>query len=309
VYQALTVILLTRLALALVPGVQSRALGWLIQLIPIAFTFRIRANQEQAVVLCLVLALLGTEKARQKPRWAVLIVAGLVGLLLVKGILAVFGPALCVLWLLVRRGTSGPGPTDRAAWWGIGVAVAAMVGTTFAYEHLYRAATGESFLAVYLGRQLGAAAVAQSEAGLAQKAYNVVWYLGRVVWFPSPWSLTLIAASWTALRARRLGSSVAAPSAAGAQAGARFAIGVVVLYVGLFSLSDRRADRYIFPVYYAVGAAGAVAALRAWPRFHRLAEKLDRPWVPVAVWSLTFLIHLFAGRLGVPTIKLWAPDS
>ena len=33
------------------------------------------------------------------------------------------------------------------------------------------------------------------------------------------------------------------------------------------------------------------------------------PWVPVAVWSLTFLIHLFAGRLGVPTIKLWAPDS
>jgi hypothetical protein len=86
-------------------------------------------------------------------------------------------------------------------------------------------------------------------------------------------------------------------------------MGVAVLYVGLFSLSDRRADRYIFPVYYAVAAAGAVAALRSWPRFARLAERLDRPWVPAAVWSVTFVLHMFAGRLGVPTIKLWAPDS
>lgn len=307
VYQVLTVVLIVRLALALVPGVEARALGWLIQLIPIAFTFRIRANQEQAVVLCLLLALLGTEKARQQPRWAVLSVVGLVGLLLVKGVLAVFGPAVCVLWLLARRGTSGPGTTERAAWWGIAVAVVAMAATTLAYEYLYRAVAGESFLAVYLGRQLGAAAVAQSEAGLAQKAYNAVWYLGRAIWFPFPWSLTLIAGAWTALRARRLGLSD--PSAAGARAGALFAIGVAVLYVGLFSLSDRRADRYIFPVYYAVGAAGAVAALRAWPRFHRFAERLDRPWVPVAIWSLTFTIHMFAGRLGLPTVKLWAPDS
>jgi hypothetical protein len=312
VYQVLTIVLVQRLALALVPGLEARALGWLIQLLPIAFTFRIRANQEQAVVLFLLLALLGTERARQRPRWAMLIVVGLVGLLLVKGVLAVFGPALCALWLLARRWMSGPGPTDRVAWWSIGVGVAAMAGTTLAYEHLYRAATGDSFLSVYLGRQLGAAAVAQSEAGLAQKAYNVVWYLGRVIWFPFPWSLTLLAAGWSGLRTRGAAATAPpapSPVAGDARAGALFTAAVVVLYVGLLSLSDRRADRYIFPVYYAVGATGAVAALRVWPRFRRLAETLDRPWVPVAVWAVTFLLHLFAGRLGVPTIKLWAPDS
>jgi hypothetical protein len=102
---------------------------------------------------------------------------------------------------------------------------------------------------------------------------------------------------------------VAPEPGTGARAGALFALGTAALYVALFSLSDRRADRYIFPAYYAVAAGGAVAALRARPRFHRFARRLDRPWVPVAVWSVTFLVHLFAGRLGLPTIKLWAPDS
>jgi hypothetical protein len=84
---------------------------------------------------------------------------------------------------------------------------------------------------------------------------------------------------------------------------------MVLLYVGLFSTSDRRADRYIFPVYYAVGSAGAVAALRTWPRFRRVAERLDRPWVPAAVWCLALLVHVAIGRLGLPTVKLWGPES
>jgi hypothetical protein len=36
----------------------------------------------------------------------------------------------------------------------------------------------------------------------------------------------------------------------------------------------------------------------------RLAERLDRPWVPPAVWAATFTAHLLAGRLGLPTVKL-----
>ena len=78
--------------------------------------------------------------------------------------------------------------------------------------------------------------------------------------------------------------------------------------MGLFSLSDRRADRYIFPVYYVVGAAGGVAALRASTRLRGLAGTLDRPWVPAAVWAVTFAAHLFAGRLGLPTVKIASLD-
>jgi 4-amino-4-deoxy-L-arabinose transferase-like glycosyltransferase len=311
-YQILTIVLLQRLAASLVEGLEARALGWLIQLLPIAFTFRIRANHEQAVVLCLAAALLGVERARRRPRWAILTVVSLAALLSVKGALAVLGPALCALWLLARRRTtSPPSSSDRAAWTGVAVGVAAMAVTALGYEHAYRLATGEPFWSFYLSRQIGAAAAAQSAAGLAQKAYNLVWYLARVLWFPFPWSLTLLAAAWHAWRRRLRADSVSAatPAERGTRTGALFVAGVVVLYVGLLSLSDRRADRYIFPAYYAVGAAGAVAALRAFPRFRRFAEALDRPWVPAAVWAVTFALHVLGGRLGVPTVKVWAPDS
>ncbi len=306
-YQVLTIVLLQRLAVSLVAGFEARYLGWLIQLLPIAFTFRIRANQEQAVVLCLVVALLGVERSRDSARWAALTVAGLVGVLLVKGVLAVLGPVLCASWLLSRRLSSGrPASPDRAAWAGLAGAVVAMAGTAVAYELLYRQATGEPFWSFYLSRQLGVAAVSQTAGGVAQKAYNLVWYLGRVLWFAFPWSLILLAEGWHGWRSR---TPVAGPRDAGARAGALFAAVAVLLYVGLFSLSDRRADRYIFPVYYAVGAAGAVAALRSLPRLRRFAERLDRPWVPAVAWFLLFVLHAFAGRVGVPTVKFWPPDS
>ena len=193
--------LLQRLAATLVPGLEARALGWLVQLLPIAFTFRIRANHEQAVLLCLVAALYGVERSRTRPRWALLTVAGLVGLLLVKGVLAVFGPVLCALWLLARRLTApGPAPADRAAWLGLGAGVLAMGAAAGLYEQLYRQATGEPFWSFYLARQLGAAAAAGEGAGLAVKLYNLVWYLGRVLWFPFPWSLALVLAAWHARR-------------------------------------------------------------------------------------------------------------
>ena len=307
VYQVLAIVLLQRLAATLVPGVEARALGWLIQLLPIAFTFRIRANHEAAVLLFLLVALYGTERARGRPRYAVLTVVGLTGLLLVKGLLAAFGPALCALWLVARRlAGQGRAAADRGAWLGILAGVAAMAATAAVYELAYRQATGEPFWAFYATRQLGVAAVGGATSSLIGTLYSLAWYLGRVLWFPFPWSALLLVALWR--WATRKGSvAETAQADAGTRAGTLFTAAVVALYVGLFSLSDRRADRYIFPAYYAVGAAGGVVALRLLKAIRRLAEALDRPWVPSAVWAVLFGAHLLAGRLGLPTVKLWAP--
>ena len=236
-----------------------------------------------------------------------LTITGLVGLLLVKGLLAAFGPALCVLWLGARRHACGGDPaSDRAAWLGIAAGVAAMAATAVVYELLYRQATGEPFWSYYAARQLGVAAASGAASTLIDKLYNLAWYAGRVVWFPFPWSLLLLVALWRFV-ARRGSLAGSAPPDDGTRAGALFTAAVVALYVGLFSLSDRRADRYIFPVYYAVGAAGGIVALRLVKPLQRLASRLDRPWVPAAVWGAAFLAHLLAGRLGLPTVKFWAP--
>jgi len=303
-YVVLGLLALRQLAASLVSETEARALPLFAQLLPIAFTFRVRANHEAAVLLCLLLSLYGLERARTQPVFGAAAVAGLVGLLLVKGVLVVMGFAACVLWLAIRRYIE-PSVRDGAAWLWLLAALGAVAATGLLYEHLYRQATGQPFWSFYLGRQLGVAAIDQSAAGALQKAYNLVWYLGRVLWFPFPWSLTLAAALVTRrpLRPRGAGS--------GTRSGALFVVGFTLLYLGAFSLSDRRADRYIFPVYSLVGAAGVVAALRAWPRLRSLTERLEagRPWAPAALWLALFMVHVFAGRLGVPTVKVWAPDS
>jgi hypothetical protein len=97
-----------------------------------------------------------------------------------------------------------------------------------------------------------------------------------------------------------------------ARSGVVFTLALAALYLGLFSLSDRRADRYIFPVYYAVGACGALVALAAWPRLRAFAERIDRhvPFAPALLFLSMFALHVAGGRiLHLPTIKVWAPDS
>ena len=301
-YQVLSLVLLQRLAATVAGELEGRALGWMVQLLPIAFTYRIRANHEQAVLLALLFALYGIEKAQRRWTWSLAVVAGLVALLLVKGVLVLMGFAACGLWLLVR-----PGRDPRARIWpaagALLFAALAVGATAWVYELAYRHATGEAFWSVYLTRQLSVAAADQSAAGMAQKAYNLVWYLGRVLWFPLPWSLILAAA---VLSARRKNPSVSA-----LRSGALYVVLLTAFYLVAFSLSDRRADRYIFPVYYAVGAAGAIAAMCAWPRLHALVVRLDREhaWVPAVVWLVAFGLHILGGGLGLPTVKIWAPDS
>jgi 4-amino-4-deoxy-L-arabinose transferase-like glycosyltransferase len=306
-YVVLALVLLQRLASRVAGEADSRALLLFMQLLPIAFTFRVRANHEAGLLLCMVVALYGLERARTRPVWGALAVPGLVALLLVKGVLVVMGFLACALWLLARGTRARDGAGFHWAWAWLVVAAAAVAAVAAAYELLYQRATGQPFWSFYLGRQMGVASLDQSAAGALQKLYNLVWYLGRVLWFPFPWSLTLAAACF---RGRQ-----APPPDAAATSGTRTA-GVFVLlfsalYLATFSLSDRRADRYIFPVYYAVGAAGAIAALRAWPRLAAFMSRVDqgRPWAPAALWLVLFALHILAGWLGLPTIKVWAPDT
>ncbi len=298
-YQALSLVGMAALASAVVGPFPARSLTWLLQLLPIAFTFRVRANQEQAVLLLLVLALVGTERSRSHRGWTALAALALAGLFLVKGVLGLLGAPVCALWLLTRRGAEGG---TRRAWEGLGAAVVVVALTILVYELAYRGATGEPFLSDYLGRQLGLAAESHSAAVLGQKAYNLVWYLGRVLWFPFPFTLALLVAALS----RRADSLPPEPKARG---GLQFALALAGLYLVLFSLSDRRADRYLFPAYYALGAAGALVALERWAWLRRLAQRVDRfPAAPAALFLILFALHVTAGRLGLPTVKVWVPD-
>jgi 4-amino-4-deoxy-L-arabinose transferase-like glycosyltransferase len=321
-WQIGSLLLLAALARRFASGAEARALLFLLQLIPIAFTYRVRANQEQLLLLLLLLALYATDRARRSWAWAPVVAGAFVGLVLAKGMVGLVGLPVCVLWLLARGRGAGADAGEADRRWAVrgGVAllgaVVAIGLAIAAYETLYRGATGESFLAVHLQRQLQPAMERQSEALVAQKAYNMVWYTGRLVWFPFPWSLTLLVAALAVVRALA-GDGVRSAfrridGRGEALRGLGFAVGVALLYAGLFSLSDRRADRYLFPAYFAVAAAGAVAALRGGRRGAAFTAWLGRlpSWSPAALWLALILLHVAAGRLlHLPTIKVWGPDS
>ncbi len=318
-WQIGSLLLLAALARRFATGAEARALLFLLQVIPIAFTYRVRANQEQLLLFLLLLAVYATERVRASGAWAPVLAAAFVGLVLVKGLVGLVALPVCALWLLARGGEEAPRR------WAVrsGVALAsslAVVALAIAgYETLHRDATGGSFLSFYLHRQMAPALGSQSDALVARKAYNAFWYAARLLWFPFPWSLALLAATalYVGSRTRRTtspgagrpGLDVAGPGLRSpALRGLGFALGVALLYLGLFSLSDRRADRYIFPAYFAVAAAGAVVAMRAGRRGPAFASWLARlpAWSPAALWLLLILVHVGAGRLlHLPTMKVW----
>ena len=302
-FQIFSFVLMAAIAAAVTAPREARALAWLLQLLPIAFVFRIRANQEYTMLAGLLLAIYATERARTQPAWALGMLAGFAWVLFVKGVFAFMVPVACALWLLARL----PAWTHARRAWPAAAAIVAMplAGAALAlgYDAAYRDATGTSFLAAYRARQVPEGAMA-GESALARTAYQLAWYAGRIVWYAFPWSLPAL---WLAATRRRLWWPFGATSPGHAPArlqGAWFALATSGALVLAFSLAHRKADRYIFPVYFLVGAVGAAWAVGRSPRLRAWAQRLDRPWVPAAVWMLLFLARLAAaGRL--PEFTFW----
>jgi 4-amino-4-deoxy-L-arabinose transferase-like glycosyltransferase len=266
----------------------ARAALVLLQIMPVAFLFRIRANHEYAMLVSLLVTLVGLERVRRS-WWAIgLVVSGLVGGLLVKGVFVSLTVVGAGLWIVVN-----PARTPGSAWRPIAatlVGVAALVGVAIAYDAWYRAVTGETYWAAYWERQLGQVDVATPVGGGFTLAGHVWFYLTRLLWHAAPWSLALLALAWS-----RPTASSALVRHAGH--GLRFALLYAACLVLMLSPSSRVAERYIFTGTYAIAAAGVVASLRLWPRFAAAIIRADRRVValPAFVWMALIVARLAFG--------------
>jgi 4-amino-4-deoxy-L-arabinose transferase-like glycosyltransferase len=280
-------LLMTALASRFIPVADARALAWVLQLLPIAFVFRVRANQEYLLLFGLLLTLYGLERARAHAGWIVVAVAGFVYALLVKGVFALLELPLAVLWLVARR--RAVASAGKAPWIGVAVLCALVPVVAWGYERAYVSATGQSFLTYYLGPRLS---LNENAAGtglpfLVDKAANALWYMGLLLWFAGPWSAVLLAGIWVRrLRARREHWAVAV-----------FAVGAAVITVALMAMRDNVADRYIFPAYYFAAAGGFVVALVMAPRLPIWTARLERtwPWGPALFWLVLTASRILVG--------------
>ncbi len=107
-----------------------------------------------------------------------------------KGIFAGLGPALGAVWLLVVPPRDGA--RNLRGWIGIVLMGVATPACALLYEHAYVATTGLSFFDYYFGVQLRRGRLQGSHLPFPiNKAWNALWYTGRVIWYAAPWSVFL----------------------------------------------------------------------------------------------------------------------
>jgi hypothetical protein len=260
--QVASLLMLVALAERLVPAPAARALAWTLQLLPIAFVFRIRANQEYLLLAGLLVALVGLDRARRHAAWLLAALCGFVYALLVKGVFALLAPICGALWIAMSG--ERPGERRATAWLGIAlmVAVTPLIGSE--YERLYVAATGQSFLDYYLGPRIAleGSATAGSLPFPLDKLWNAVWYLGRVAWYAAPWSLILA----TLLKDGGRRTKDEEGRTKDEWRWILYSALATVTIVMAVALRDTKADRYVFPAYFFAAAGGTVLAIVRWPR-------------------------------------------
>jgi 4-amino-4-deoxy-L-arabinose transferase-like glycosyltransferase len=264
----------------------------LLQLMPMASIFRIRANHEYPMLVCLLVALIGLDAVRRSWRWWWLAPVALTAGLLVKGVFVAI-PLLAAGWWVLINPLRAPGSIWRAVASGA-ASLAMMLGVAWLYDVLYVRVTGETFWGPYWGRQLAPLTIATPIEGGSTLGAHLWFYLVRMAWHPAPWSLALVAAAWR-WRGTIGDRWRALPDPA--RRGLAFAIVFAVTCVLMLAPASRFAERYAFSANYAIATAGALVAAHAWPSLARGVARLDRaiPAFPALVWLALMLARLAFG--------------
>jgi hypothetical protein len=297
-----SLLLLGHVAALVVSDEEAVAIQWAALVLPVAFVYRIRANQEYVVLALTLLALYGTQRSRRSGAWIWVVIGATCGVALVKGIFVVFVPIVCAIWLrFVRERPSAglndsPRIHDAIAWSALASAIGAVVLLAAAYEWIYRRATGDSFLWFYLRNRVAGNAGVSSTMTFdpATKLYNLAWYSLRVLWFALPGSLVVAGA------ARRF-----TDASAESRRAVLFVLLAAATYVATMSLGANKAERFIFPVYFLIAALGTVVAVREWSGVDRVARRLAAlpPYSLPAAWLALFVLTLAIARY-LPYVKL-----
>ncbi|HET9369901.1 MAG TPA: glycosyltransferase family 39 protein [Vicinamibacterales bacterium] len=284
-----SLLLIGHLVTRICGAADGRAAIVLLQLMPVAFLFRIRANHEYPMLLCLLLTLVALDGVRQSWRWLPVVAVALTAALLVKGVFVLLIFVAAGLWILIN-----PSRERGPNWRPIAACVAAigvMAGVAYVYDVAYLRLTGETFWWHYWHRQMAPLSVATPLDDALTLARHAGFYLVRLLWHPAPWSFALAIAAWRA-RGQLIATWRGLPDPS--RRGLLFAVAFAALSIGVLSPASRFAERYAFSASYAIATAGAVIALRLWPRFASKLSALDAvvPALPALLW-----LGLMVGRV------------
>lgn len=280
----------------LVQGITSRRDGRLVllllQLMPLASIFRIRANHEYPLFVCLLVALIGADAVRRSWAWIWVTPVALVSALMIKGVFVLVPLLALTVWI-----GANPRQVIGSSWRpvaSIAVSLLAMVIVAIAYDTTYQRVTGERFWLPYWERQLAPLTIATPVEGGSVILHHAWFYFVRVLWHPAPWSWALVAAAW--LR-RDDWLRTWTGWTEGERRGLVFGLLAAALIIGMLIPASRFAERYIFVANYAIATVGIVVAARTWPAIGDVCAHWDQKvrGLPALLWFGFILARLAIG--------------
>ena len=263
--------------------------AWGVILTPAFLQYLIRANQEPPLALAVLAGIYGLVRLRDSRWGGWLFAAALVLAVMIKGVSVAWLSLLAgMFWLLESR--------DRktVSWIAAGHLIA--LASAALFEAWFRGVAQQGFWSSYFAIQGG-----RSLAGAFRPlhaAYNFAWYAARVLWFAAPWTFLLIYDGTASARKKR-----SFPR----DGFVRVLLLSVAAVAVLFSLLDRKADRYVFPAYLLAALAGLLVFFKVRPKAAAFLAKGER-WFPaafaLALVGLTFLRIVFHSHL-YQYVRIW----
>jgi len=294
-------LLFARLANAVAGHGAARATLVLLQLVPVAFVFRIRSNHEYPMLLCLLVLLPALDGVRRSWWWSLAMAVAVTAALLVKSAFVAIVLLGAAIWVLVNP-LRAPGSAARV-WIALAGATACAAMAAVAYDAAYLHVTGTTFWSGYWQRQLGPVAATAPQGGPLPLLSHAGFYLAHLAWLSAPWGIALVGlAAWWRWRGGAAWSVLPDPL----RRSVVFALAFAVAGIALLSPSGRLAERYLFSPFYVSAAVGLAAACHAWPIIPRGVAWLDRrvPALPALLWLTLMVLRLGLGPL-LPRPRFW----
>ena len=234
-------------------------------LLPPAWVYALRANHEQPLLFCTLLAIVAGVKLGDNWRWIGLVIVSVLWAFLIKGFGFMMVPIAFGTTFIINHFKM------TTEFWSKLIISIVLVTLSlglcaYGYEQWFYSLTGESFFEAYWRIQIvGRSLDGNTGFNVLGKLYNSYYYFSRILAYSAPWSLMFLgivfwkraefALWWTSNSKLVLSFSI-----------------YIIINILIFSLIDRKASRYLFPAYFLAYALFASSVLFWKPKW-RLSER------------------------------------
>lgn len=279
IFQICCFFLFINLGRRFLPGAYAYLVPFMLLFMPIAFQYNVRGNHETPLLFYFLLSFFIVSSEHQKIWHLPILVFAFANLIFLKGtialasFLAVFVTAM-VSWRL-RQGSFSLFIKSKLCFF-ILIALSLSTLCAVVFEWIHFKITGNSFWTYNLHLQIftGAARAASNSWWLLRKVHNLGFYLSMLTWYSFPYVILQAyrLLNWRRNPSHRDGCSLTQ----GQWLEWRIIMISILLCSGIYlfglSISDRLAQRYIYPVYWIGGFAAAASLVMSSKRVRDLSD-------------------------------------